>query len=89
MVRKIIETTVGRVLFNQAVPENVPFINQLMTKRVLKRKLSLTSSIEQISDRRQISWTASKKWVFFWAYKGGFVFQFRRFDHPSIKDRLY
>jgi DNA-directed RNA polymerase subunit beta' len=31
-----IQTTVGRVLFNQAVPQGVPYINELLTKRNLK-----------------------------------------------------
>lgn len=34
LVIKIIETTVGRVIFNQAVPKTVPYVNQLMTKKV-------------------------------------------------------
>lgn len=34
MTIKLIDTTVGRVLLNQAVPEKVPFINELATKRL-------------------------------------------------------
>src|SRR5690606_6805498 len=30
---QIIETTVGRVIFNQIVPETVPFINELLRKK--------------------------------------------------------
>ncbi|MCF8258360.1 MAG: DNA-directed RNA polymerase subunit beta' [Flavobacteriales bacterium] len=33
---KVIETTVGRVLFNQVVPQSVPFINELLTKKALR-----------------------------------------------------
>jgi len=32
---KLIETTVGRVIFNQLLPENVPFFNGLLTKAKL------------------------------------------------------
>ena len=32
----IIETTVGRVLFNQVVPAGVPYINELLTKKALR-----------------------------------------------------
>ena len=32
---KLIETTVGRVIFNQTLPENVPFFNGLLTKAKL------------------------------------------------------
>ncbi len=36
IVNKIIETTVGRVLFNQHVPEEVGYINELLTKKSLR-----------------------------------------------------
>jgi len=37
MVKERVQTTVGRVIFNEAVPETVPFINQLLTKKNLKK----------------------------------------------------
>jgi len=36
LVKKRIETTVGRVLFNQIVPESVGYINELLTKKSLR-----------------------------------------------------
>ena len=33
LVDKLIETTVGRVIFNQVVPEEAGFINHLLTKK--------------------------------------------------------
>ena len=33
---KLIETTVGRVLFNEFVPEEVGFIDKLLTKKALR-----------------------------------------------------
>ena len=33
LVNKLIETTVGRVLFNQHTPKAVGFVNQLLTKK--------------------------------------------------------
>ena len=36
MKMDFIETTVGRVLFNQAVPAQVPFINEVLTKKALR-----------------------------------------------------
>ena len=36
-LKKLIETTVGRVLFNQHVPKEVGYINALLTKKNLKR----------------------------------------------------
>ncbi len=35
-VTKIIETTVGRVLFNEVVPEEVGYINEVLTKKTLR-----------------------------------------------------
>lgn len=36
MVNKLIETTVGRILFNQVVPKEVGYINELLTKKSLR-----------------------------------------------------
>jgi DNA-directed RNA polymerase subunit beta' len=36
LVNKLIETTVGRILFNQVVPKEVGFINELLTKKSLR-----------------------------------------------------
>jgi DNA-directed RNA polymerase subunit beta' len=36
LVTKLIETTVGRIMFNQVVPEEVGYINELLTKKSLR-----------------------------------------------------
>ncbi|GIR17827.1 MAG: hypothetical protein CM15mP32_0140 [Flavobacteriaceae bacterium] len=36
MTNQLIETTVGRVLFNQVVPEKAGFINEVLTKKSLR-----------------------------------------------------
>jgi DNA-directed RNA polymerase subunit beta' len=36
LVNKLVETTVGRILFNQVVPKEVGFINELLTKKSLR-----------------------------------------------------
>ena len=36
LVKKLIDTTVGRVLFNQYVPQEVGFVNALLTKKSLR-----------------------------------------------------
>jgi DNA-directed RNA polymerase subunit beta' len=38
---QIIETTTGRVIFNQIVPEGVPFINELLTKKGIVKNIGL------------------------------------------------
>jgi DNA-directed RNA polymerase subunit beta' len=86
LVTKIIETTVGRVIFNQAVPKTVPFVNQLMTKKSLKKIIS------DIITRTDFSETAKfldkiKDLGFFWAYKGGLSFNLGDLITPSIKEQ--
>ena len=86
LVNKIIETTVGRVLFNQATPPSVPFINQLMTKKSLKKIIS------DIINRTDFTATARflddiKEMGFFWAYKGGLSFNLGDLITPSIKEQ--
>ena len=34
--QSLIETTVGRVLFNEYVPKEVDFVNELLTKKALR-----------------------------------------------------
>jgi DNA-directed RNA polymerase subunit beta' len=36
LAHKLIDTTVGRIIFNQVVPEEVGFINELLTKKSLR-----------------------------------------------------
>ena len=40
-VRKIVDTTVGRVLFNQVVPKEVGYLNEVLTKRSLRDIIGL------------------------------------------------
>ncbi len=84
LVRKRIETTVGRVLFNQAVPESVPFINELLSKRNLKRIIS------NVITRTDFRTTATfldkiKEMGFGWAFKGGLSFNLGDLITPSKK----
>ncbi|KXK40604.1 MAG: DNA-directed RNA polymerase subunit beta' [Saprospiraceae bacterium] len=86
MVSKIIETTVGRVILNQTIPEGVPFVNQLMTKKSLKKIIS------DIINRTDFTQTARfldsiKELGFYWAYKGGLSFNLGDLITPSIKEQ--
>ncbi|HMW74894.1 MAG TPA: DNA-directed RNA polymerase subunit beta', partial [Saprospiraceae bacterium] len=85
-VQKLIETTTGRVLFNQVTPEQVPYINQLLTKRSLKQIIS------QILRRTNFAVTAQflddiKELGFFWSFKGGLSFNLGDLINPSIKSK--
>ncbi|MBA5629486.1 DNA-directed RNA polymerase subunit beta' [Moheibacter lacus] len=47
LVQKMIETTVGRVLFNQIVPKQVGFVNDVLTKKSLR---NIINNILKITD---------------------------------------
>ncbi len=84
MVQKRIETTVGRVMFNEAVPESVPFVNELLTKRSMKR------IVAGIINRTDFGTTAIfldkvKEIGFGWAFKGGLSFNLGDLITPSKK----
>jgi DNA-directed RNA polymerase subunit beta' len=85
---KRIETTVGRVIFNEKVPETVPFIDQELSKRNLKKVIS------NILKRTNTSTTAKflddiKDMGFYWAYRGGLSFNLPDLITPSVRqDRL-
>ncbi len=83
-VIKRIKTTVGRVLFNMAVPEGVPYINELLTKRNLK------GIISEILNRTSFKLTAEfldaiKELGFGWAFKAGLSFNLGDLVIPELK----
>jgi len=88
LVKKRVETTCGRVLFNSVVPKgNIPFINQLLTKRALKKVIA------GIIRRADFSETAGfldaiKELGFLWAFKGGLSFNLGDLITPSNKARV-
>jgi DNA-directed RNA polymerase subunit beta' len=79
-----IKTTVGRVLFNMAVPAGVPYINELLTKRNLK------GIISEILTRTSFKLTAEfldaiKELGFGWAFKAGLSFNLGDLVIPDLK----
>ncbi|MBK7795037.1 MAG: DNA-directed RNA polymerase subunit beta' [Saprospiraceae bacterium] len=86
LVPKLVKTTVGRVIFNRAVPESVPFVNELMTKKNLKQ------IIGDILARTNFAVTAKfldeiKEKGFYWAFKAGLSFNLGDLIHPSVKNK--
>ncbi|HMN31938.1 MAG TPA: DNA-directed RNA polymerase subunit beta', partial [Chitinophagaceae bacterium] len=84
---KLIETTVGRVLFNQFTPEKVGFINELLTKK------SLRGIIGQIIKYTDVPTTVKflddiKTLGFRTAFKGGLSFNPEDLIIPEIKKTL-
>lgn len=83
---QILKTTVGRVIFNEAVPPQVPYVNELMTKKALK------TYIADIITRTSFAVTAKflddiKDMGFYWAFKAGLSFNLGDLITPSIKSK--
>ncbi|WP_341655688.1 DNA-directed RNA polymerase subunit beta' [Blattabacterium cuenoti] len=86
-VSKIIETTVGRVLFNQVVPKKVGFINESLTKK------SLREIIGKILYLTDVPTTANflddiKELGFYNAFKGGLSFGLGDIIIPDNKKKM-
>jgi DNA-directed RNA polymerase subunit beta' len=83
---KLIETSVGRVLANQFVPEEVGFINQLLSKKALKDIIS--NIIEKTSVKRTAQFLDDiKNLGFTMAFKGGLSFNLEDVLTPEIKKK--
>jgi len=87
LVHKLIETTVGRVLFNQFVPKEVGFVNALLTKKNLRE---IIGDIIQITN---VPKTAKflddiKTLGFRTAFQGGLSFSINDLIIPAIKQEL-
>ena len=87
IVNKLIETTVGRVLFNEFVPEKVGFVNALLTKKNLR---DIIGEIINITD---VPTTAKflddiKQLGFRMAFRGGLSFSINDLIIPESRDSL-
>ena len=67
---KIIDTVAGRVVFNQSVPEEVGFVNELLSKKKLREIISMVYKIVGLAKTAQFL-DDIKYLGFHTAYKGG------------------
>jgi len=84
---KLIETTVGRVIFNQHVPKSVGFINSLLTKK------SLREIVGDIIKWTNVPTTAKflddiKTLGYRMAFRGGLSFNINDLIIPAVKQQL-
>ncbi len=86
-VIKIIETTVGRVIFNQVVPKEYGYINQLLTKKALRdiigsilKKTGTANTAQFLDDIKDLGFTM--------AFRGGLSFNLDDVIVPEIKESL-
>ena len=85
--RKLIETTVGRVIFNQHVPKNVGYINALLTKKSLREIIgdiikwtNIPTTAKFLDDIKQLG--------FRMAFKGGLSFNINDLIIPDTKESM-
>jgi DNA-directed RNA polymerase subunit beta' len=87
IVSKIIETTVGRVLFNQHVPEEVGYINELLTKKSLRDIIGEVVKITGMARAAQFL-DDIKELGFRMAFQGGLSFNLKDINIPEEKVTL-
>ncbi|MDO9512770.1 MAG: DNA-directed RNA polymerase subunit beta' [Bacteroidales bacterium] len=84
---KMIETTPGRVIFNQVVPIEMGFINELLTKKALRdiigdifRKSGTANTAKFLDDIKELGFSM--------AFKGGLSFKMGDVIIPENKETL-
>ena len=87
LVNKLIETTVGRVLFNEKVPESYGFINQLLTKKALRDIISDVLKVTGNAVTAQFL-DDIKNLGYHMAFVGGLSFNLNNVITPDIKESL-
>jgi len=84
---KLIDTTVGRVLLNQEVPEGIRFINQLLTKKSLREIIGNVYKNGGAVDTANFL-DNIKHLGYIMAYKGGLSFNLGDVIIPKEKETL-
>ncbi|OJV52806.1 MAG: DNA-directed RNA polymerase subunit beta' [Bacteroidetes bacterium 43-16] len=84
---KLIETTVGRVLFNQVVPTQNGFVDALLTKKSLReiigtilKNTNIPTTVRFLDDIKRLGYRT--------AFKGGLSFNINDLTIPDIKEKL-
>ena len=84
---KFIETTVGRVIFNQMVPEKVGFVNALLTKKNLREIIGDIIKITNVPTTAKFL-DAIKELGFRTAFRGGLSFNIEDLVIPEMKEEM-
>jgi DNA-directed RNA polymerase subunit beta' len=84
---KLIETTVGRVLFNQVVPKDNGFVNALLTKKSLReiiggilKNTNIPQTVRFLDDIKTLGFRT--------AFRGGLSFNINDLTIPEVKEKL-
>ena len=87
LVTKLVETTVGRVIFNQVVPEDYGYINELLTKKSLRSIVGDMVRMEGTAVTTKFL-DDIKNMGYYQAYKGGLSFNLGNVLVPQMKSNL-
>ena len=84
---ELVETTVGRILFNQVVPKEYGFINELLTKKSLRdiiadilKKCGMSKTVKFLDDIKNLGYRT--------AFKGSLSFNLGDVIIPKVKEEL-
>jgi DNA-directed RNA polymerase subunit beta' len=87
LVTKLIETTIGRVLFNDVVPETVGYVNETLTKKALRniigkilKETDIPTTAKFLDDMKLLGYKM--------AFKGGLSFSLGDIIVPDQKDTM-
>ncbi|MAU27091.1 MAG: DNA-directed RNA polymerase subunit beta' [Muricauda sp.] len=87
LVYQIIETTVGRVLFNLVVPENAGFINDVLNKKSLRNIIGKILSVTDVPTTAEFL-DKIKTMGYEFAFKGGLSFSLGDIIIPKEKQEM-
>ncbi len=87
ITNQLIETTVGRVIFNQSVPKEVGYINSLLTKKNLREIIGDIINITNVPKTAKFL-DDIKQLGFRTAFQGGLSFNINDLIIPSIKEQV-
>ena len=87
LVNKLVDTTVGRVIFNTVVPDDFGFINELLTKKSLRSIVGEMVRVEGTAITTKFL-DDIKSMGYYRAYKGGLSFNLGNVLVPEMKGNL-
>lgn len=86
-VKHMIDTTCGRTLFNEVVPDEVGFINEVLTKKALRdiigrvvKEMGIARAAQFLDDIKDLGFMS--------AFKGGLSFNLDDVVIPAAKEKL-
>ncbi|MFD1095293.1 DNA-directed RNA polymerase subunit beta' [Salegentibacter chungangensis] len=87
LVYQIIETTVGRVLFNETVPEKAGYINDVLTKKTLREIIGKILKITSVPETSEFL-DKIKSLGYGFAFRGGLSFSLGDIIIPEEKQSM-